>query len=340
MGNRAGAAALLAGLTLGVAGTAADIPQAQLNNGQLKVTINLPDRDRGFYRGTRFDWSGVIEEVEHRGHSYYGRWFQKTDAGVHDFEYRGAEIVAGPCTAITGPAEEFTAQGYEEAKPGGTFVKIGVGALRKAGDGGKYDNFHLYEMANPGRWSVRKGAGFVEFTHELRDAASGYAYLYRKVVRLTPGKPELAIEHSLKNTGQRPLKGSVYNHNFLFLDHQAPGPEVVITVPFQIVTERAATTGIAEVRGNQIVYLKMLEGEDRVHTVFSGFGNTAKDYDFRVENRKTGSGMRVTGDRPLVREALWSIRAVLSMEPFIAIDVAPGAEFTWKLVYEYYAGTR
>jgi hypothetical protein len=46
--------------------------------------------------------------------------------------------------------------------------------------------------------------------------------------------------------------------------------------------------------------------------------------------------MRIIGDRPLLRESLWSIRTVIAMEPFISIEVKPGEEFTWKTVYEYY----
>jgi hypothetical protein len=336
MGNET--AAVLLGLVLGM-GSAAEYPQMQLDNGQIKVTINLPDPAKGFYRATRFDWSGVIENVEYQGHSYYGRWFQKSDPGVYDFVYQGAEIVAGPCTAITGPAEEFSELGYNQGKPGGTFIKIGVGVLRKP-DGGNYDKFHLYEIADPGKWSIRTGADFVEFTQELRDAASGYAYVYRKVVRLTPGKPELTMEHSLKNTGRRAIQSRVYNHNFLFLDRQAPGPGVVITVPFQIQTSLPPDKNLAEVHGNQIAYVKTLQGEDRATTPVEGFGSTAKDYDIRVENRKTGAGVRVTADRPLESEALWSIRTVLAMEPFIAMNIAPGGEFAWKLTYEYYTTAR
>jgi hypothetical protein len=56
-----------------------------------------------------------------------------------------------------------------------------------------------------------------------------------------------------------------------------------------------------------------------------------------VENRTLGAGMRVTGDRPLASMALWSIRSVLAIEPFIAIAVEPGGEMTWEYTYSYYA---
>jgi hypothetical protein len=49
-----------------------------------------------------------------------------------------------------------------------------------------------------------------------------------------------------------------------------------------------------------------------------------------------GAGLKISTDRPLVRELLWSIRTVLAVEPYIAINVQPGAEFTWKNTVQYY----
>jgi len=42
------------------------------------------------------------------------------------------------------------------------------------------------------------------------------------------------------------------------------------------------------------------------------------------------------GDRPLSRLALWSIRTVLALEPFLALNIEPGAEYTWEYTYRYY----
>ena len=220
---------------------AADHPSADLDNGLLYLKLYLPDAKQGFYLGTRFDWSGVIYSLRFQNHDYYGPWFQRTDPGVHDFIYEGNDIVAGPCSAITGPADEFAPVGFDEAKPGSNFIKIGVGALRKV-DSSKYDNYRLYEIADGGDWSVAKTPESVEFTQRLSDAASGYGYFYSKTVRLTPGKPEMALQHSLKNTGQRAIHTTVYNHNFLTLDGQAPGPGLTIEVPFAIQSSKPFPT--------------------------------------------------------------------------------------------------
>jgi hypothetical protein len=314
---------------------AAELPQAEITNGQIQAKIYLPDAKNGYYRATRFDWSGVVYSLQYNGHDYYGPWFQKTDPSVHDFVYRGPDIVASPCTAITGPVDEFAPIGWDEAKPGGTFIKIGVGALRRP-DEGTYDNYRLYEIIDSGKRTIKNDRESIEFAQDLA-AASGYAYTYRKTLRLTDGRPEMVMEHSLKNTGSRAIRTRVYNHNFLVLDGQPPGPGFIITVPFQIQTRRPPTKELAEIRGNQIVYLKTLQNRDIVTTPLEGFTQSPKDNDIRIENNRLGVGMRITGDRPLSSESLWSIRAVLAMEPFVNVAIEPGNEFTWKSTYNYYA---
>jgi hypothetical protein len=323
--------------------SAGEFPQAQISNGEIRLKIYLPDAKEGFYRATRFDWSGMIYSLVYKDHEYYGPWFQRIDPSARDFTYDGADIVASPCTAAVGPAEEFVTDanlplGYGEAKPGGTFVKIGVGALRKPDDSA-YNHFHLYEIADPGKWSVRTAADAVEFTQELSDPSSGYGYVYRKTIKLVKGSAAMQIEHHLRNTGRKPIETNVYDHNFLRIDGQAPGPDYTITTPFQIKSNRPPGKDLAEIRGNQIVYLKTLANQDRVATPMQGFADRPGDYDVRIDNRKAGVGMRITADRPLQSESLWSIRAVLAVEPFIHIAAAPGQEFAWTMTYSYYTLT-
>jgi hypothetical protein len=317
---------------------ATEFPQTEISNGKLRVKLYLPDPKNGYYRGTRFDWSGVIASLEYEGHNYYGPWFDRIDPPVHDYIFKGAEVVAGACSAISGPVEEFqtndAALGWDDAKAGGTFIKIGVGALRKVG--ASYDAYTLYEIVDPGKWTVSQHPDSVEFTQELTDPSSGYGYVYRKIVRLIEGKPEMVLEHSLKNTGRRAIRSTVYNHNFLVLDKQPPGPDFSISVPFQIHPTQATDERLAKVQESRIVFAKALENEDVVEIPFRGFGDTPKDYDIRIDNPKVGAGMRIQGDRSLSFVNFWSMRNVLAMEPFIAMTIDPGQEFTWKVHYEYY----
>ena len=312
-----------------------DAPRAQIANGPIRAKVYLPDSRTGYYRGTRFDWSGVIYSLEYHGHQFYGPWFQQRDPQVRDFEYRGDAIAAGPASAITGPADEFAPVGFDDAAPGATFVKIGVGALRRP-DRNPYDHYRQYEIAVPGKWTIRKSGSAVEFTQELSDPGSHYGYRYRKSVRLEKGKPEMVLEHRLVNTGGVAIRTAVYNHNFLVLDGQGPGPGLTIEVPFEIRTPRPPGPELAAIRASRVVYLEKLKGRDTVAFPLEGFGAEAKDHEIRIESAAAKAGMRITCDRPLDRESLWSIRTVVAMEPFVAISVDPGKEFTWQTRYEYY----
>ncbi|HKD09094.1 MAG TPA: hypothetical protein VKB79_24540 [Bryobacteraceae bacterium] len=305
---------------------AAEPPEATITNGILKARLSLPDPQNGYYRATRFDWSGQIPDLEYKGHTYFGMWNPAPyDPKLHD--------------AIMGPVEEFLTHdeglGYSEAKPGGTFIKIGVGVIRKP-DEPKFQQFHTYEIVDNGKWTVTPHPDFIEFTQVVKDPSSGYAYEYTKIVRLVKGKPEMTLEHRLKNTGSKPIESDVYEHNFYMLDKQPTGPDVVVRFPFEVHAQRNFG-GLAETRGKEIVYPKELQARESAQDELSGFGSDVKDYDIAEENRKTGAGVRQTSDRPLTRIHYWSIRSTACPEAYIHMNIPPGKDFTWKIAYDFYA---
>ena len=312
-------------------------PQVTLSNGPLSMLVYLPDASQGFFRGTRFDWAGVVGRLEYANHVYYDRWFSKMDPNTRDWEVT-PEIIAGPNTAITGPVEEFQKPlGYDTAPAGGVFVKIGVGVLRKPSEeGAAYSAFRLYEIADAGvrRLDVKSNA--LTFTHDVAEPVSGYGYSYTKTIRLTADQPEFKLEHHLKNTGRHRIDTTVYNHNFLVLDGLTTGAGFFVKTPYEIVSPRPPNGALAEIRGRSVVYLADLTERQTVTTSLAGFGPTAADYDFRVEHTGAGAGVRITSDQPLASASLWSMRTTIAVEPFIAIGLEPGAEFNWTITYTYY----
>jgi hypothetical protein len=325
---------------------AAEPPEAAITNGVVRAKLYLPDVENGYYRGTRFDWSGSLSSLETNGHSYFGQWFPRYDPKLHD--------------SIPGPVEDYAPLNYDDAKPGETFVKIGIGVLKRT-DEQPYRFSNPYELLDNGKWSVRKGSDFVEFRHEVADPKSGYAYVYTKTVRLTPGKPQMTIEHNLKNTGAKAIATNVYNHGFFMLDSQPTGPDFTVTFPFEIKGARDMGE-LAAVKGNQVVYLKTLEetanasgapvaapagapagggrrggsGRQTASSPIQGFSTDPKDFDIRVENHKTGAGVRITGDRPLWRINFWSIRTTVCPEAYVEVKADPGKEASWRLIFDFY----
>ncbi len=295
-------------------------PEAEITNGLIHARLYLPDPGNGYYRGSRFDWSGVIADLEFKGHTYYGQWFSKYDPRMHD--------------AIMGPVEDFYPVGFDEAKPGESFLKIGIGILARP-DTSLYSIVPPYEILNPGKWKVKTKSDRVEFLHTLNDSL--YAYEYKKTIVLVKGKSEMFISHTLKNTGKKAIETSVYDHNFFMLDKQTTGPGFTITFPFNL-TGEGVKPDLAEIRGNQIVFIKELAKNEHVYyTSLLGYGDSAKDYDIKVENQNTGAGARITCDRPLSKLVFWSASTTVCPEPFIQIKVNPGESFSWRISYNYYS---
>ena len=336
-------------LALSISAVAQDFPKfptTNISNGQITAKIYLPDADKGFYRSTRFDWSGIIGSLKYKGHDFYEPWFYKIDYDAtergkpnYDFGYDEGGVVSAPFTAMAGPGEEFNtnrnALGFDEAKPGGTFIKIGVGIERKVDDS-KFDHSKTYEVVDHGKWTIKKAQESITFTQVLADPSSGYAYVYTKTVRLLPSQPVMVLEHTLKNTGSKAIDSTVYNHNMFTLDNTPPGPGLVVKFNFPLKAARPPDPAFAELRGNDLVYIKTLTGKDRVTSGLTGFGPTAADYDFKEENQKLGAGVRIQGDQPISSITLWSIRTVMAIEPYSTMHIEPGDTYKWSLKYTYY----
>jgi hypothetical protein len=303
----------------------AEFPEATIANGGVRAKLYLPDTVRGYYRATRFDWSGVVASLEYKGHNFFGVWFPKYDPKLHD--------------SISGPVEEFrtgdSGLGYASAKVGGTFIRIGVGTLRKPEEA-KFEQFKTYEIVDPGKWTVKTSGSTVTFTQTLRDPSSGYAYVYKKTVRLAAGSPRMTIEHSLRNTGTRTIETNVYSHNFYVIDGTPSGPDMHVKFPFELKAS-VPFRGPGGPVGKEMVYREELAANGPyVYGELVGFGATSKDFDIDVENAKTGAGVRLTGDRPLARVVFWSIRTVLSPEPYIEMKIEPGQTSRWALNYDFH----
>jgi len=296
-----------------ICAAAADFPQAEISAGQIRARLYLPDPENGYYRATRFDWAGVMPSLKYKDVEYFGQWFPRYDPKLHD--------------SIVGPVESFDPIGFDKAKPGGTFLRIGVGLLRRP-DEKPVNNFATYEIADGGKWTTRAARDHVELVHNLKDV-----YVYRKVVRLY--KDSLILEHSLKNTGKDPLETDVYNHDFYMIGGLPSGPAVTIQFPFEP-HARQDLKDMAAIHGKQLVYQRELVARESIFTEMDGFGAAPTDYDMRVENREAKAGVRQTSDRGISKLNFWSIRTTVCPEAYTHIRVEPGKEFHWKVVFSFY----
>lgn len=299
-----------------------EYPKIKLDNGIIQVSIYLPDATRGYYRGTRFDWSGIIERVDYAGHRFYAPLHTQHDPTGHDH--------------VSGPTEEFAMfnpMGFGEAKVGETFVKIGVGLLEKSADN-KYEFHGEYKIVRAGEWDIKFGSDWVSFVQNLQ-GERGWAYRYRKTIRLQPGRPELTIEHQLENSGKKTIDITHYNHNFTLIDNVPYGPDYNVEFPFTT-DEPIPVNNLAWFRNNQIVVDEPLQQESLKIQLFEG--EDPGSYNAaRVRNNKTGAAVEFRGDARITRMAFWAVDRAACPEPFIQINLIPGTTQEWSSHYRFSA---
>lgn len=301
-----------------------DHPHVFLQSGATQLLVFLPDARRGYYRAERFDWSGVIGCAAYRGHTYWGEWFPRYDPLLHD--------------SITGPVEEFRsadgAEGYSAAPPGGNFVKIGVGVLRKVSDA-PYRFADSYPIVDTGRWKVRVRKRSIVFQQRLM-APSGFSYLYTKRLVLSRDGSSLRLEHTLRNLGSRKIVTDVYDHDFYMLDGQPTGPGFVLHFPFTPAAESPLQPKAA-IRGQDIAYLEQVKPGETVASYLTGFDEHAQGYSLRLENTRLGVGVEQTADRPMSRLYLWSIHTTICPEAYLHLEISPGKSAHYSIAYRFLA---
>ena len=291
-------------------------PTTEISNHLIRAKIYLPDQEKGYYRATRFDRSGIIFSLEYKGHQFFGPWFDRYDPEIHD--------------AICGPVDEFAPSGFDAANIGDEFLKIGVGTLRKSTV--NYERFALHQFVNQGKWEIVQENSRIKFQHILESAS--FSYVYTKTLCLSDDKPVLTLHYSLKNTGIQSLESNVFNHNFFVIDRHVTGPDTKIRFPFMPEGNWRDPESPAVIHSNEIGFTRCLnKGETVFMENLQGF-NPNEPYRFHIENHATKAGVHIIGNRCPYRMVFWASHLTACPEAFIKLSVGPQEEFTWSNEYE------
>ncbi len=325
--NVARALPLLSGLLLVGCGTVSTADSAKyreltLSNEAMTVVIKLPTVEEGYRNGTRFDTSGLVSKVKVGRRNFLGHQFGCPDPWLH--------------SAAGGLAGEFTEPlGYDEAKVGDTFIKIGVGHLTRTIDK-PYKFWNKYELTKPGQWVISEEEHAVTFKQVLTDER-GWGYVYSKTVSIGEGNENtVTIRYELKNIGIRTIDTMHYCHNFIRIRGRTPGPDYKIELGFEVdKMDREMPADKARVDGNRIE-LKTVGAREAVYNKFTGFGKSADDNTFFIE-LDDGSSVRIKGDTPIARFDFFANAYAICPEAFIQIKLKPGDTKTWSNHYNFVA---
>ena len=322
----------------------------------LSATLFTPDAARGYYRSTRFDHGSMLGELLYDGHTLFPSTYWRRphdplwpESGVglaaewgcgEDGARCGAGWGAYPAGASNGVL------GYESAKAGEPFLKIGVGALVKGSCAGcdAQNNSDLYRFNSPYRfhgappeWRMVRAGGDVVLTHEAALPLGNYAYRLTRTYRAAGSS--VVIETVLENLGVHRITTPYYSHNFLSLD-ATPLGERSVALGLDVAVANFSDAPWAAPIGDYFrraaahtlrTYREVPAGA-KLKAVFrqpehGSRGGWTASYD-------GGPAIAATldGPRPLWAYNLYCERETLSAEPIQLVDIGPGERATLKLV--------
>lgn len=297
-------------------------PHAVLKSDSLSAWVFLPDAEEGFYRGGRFDWSGIVAQVEYQGTTFLTRYHE----GEHDPHLQDA---------VAGLVDEFGIHrplGYEQASPGETFLKIGVGELRRS-SGDPYDSFEAYEVVDPGTWTVESRGDRARFIQEIT-GPRGWGYRYTKEIMLDETQPVLISKRQLENIGTRKIETTHYNHHFIRINDRDVGSGYHLELPFVPRIEAVNQDGWMTIAGS-VAGLAHDPVPGVLWARLSGFSDMKTGEPFRVVERESGASVEIETDLPFVDFCLFATRRVFCPESFVSISLEPGEAMEWSSRYRF-----
>jgi hypothetical protein len=247
----------------------------------------------------------MIGAVEYGGHKFFGEYRVRPHDPTHTED-------------AVGPSAEFGMSDPPGYATGDTFLKIGVGRLRKPVEP-KYWFANRYEIVDHGRWRVTHGQEWMAFTQVLPGA-----YIYSKRIRLT--RAGFVLHHRLKNIGRQALVTDHYIHNFVVFDDQPVGTNHAVELPSPVATQTVRDT--VRIEGRAIRYLTEPRPDVGYRAELKPTPGNAATFTFG------GRQLSFRGNRRPTKMIFYGIGKAVCVEPFLDIHLNPGETITWDSAYE------
>jgi hypothetical protein len=285
----------------------------RLENEQLKLVVAGGD----YYLGNRFESAGMLVSAV-----FAGQECARSLVVPHDPTNDGAGC---------GTAEEFSeAVGYEQAKLGEPFLKVGVGLFEKDCDedfsfGGGY--FPLMRFG----WELVEQRRDRLTWRQVVDGPRGWGYEYVKTLKLAGEGAGFSIEHTLKNTGRHRIVTSQFSHNVFKLGAGPVGEDDSVTFAFPLSGKHIY--GSKAKMGQAGFSFSRFSGN--YFARLTGFA-TLEDCQALIRNRAYQIGLKIEGDFVPGKMFFYATDTCICPEFFKRIDLASDETASWTRRYTFF----
>ncbi len=271
-----------------------------------KVTVASPmTKCMGEY-GPRFDTLGAITNIRIDGVEFCAR-----EGLIDEFNIQAPH----------------SPPGFDEAKPGESFMKIGVGELVRPDDS-IYLFFHHYAVRKSAPVSIRRKKNELELKQMCR-TGNGWAYDYRKLIRIEPEEKTVTISYLLENTGRHAFVAEQYNHNWFNPGGGAVDKSYMLEHQFK--TSGEIPPGLRS-SGKSIG----ITGKITKPVYFpSDSPSSSEKNSFILKHSSTGRSVSSRGDFDLARFAFYADTTAVCPETFFRAEIKTGCSASWSRQYKF-----
>ncbi len=328
---------------------AADDPQPVhagtriLSSGGLLVEMGDPDSpDCRWNQGLRFSPVANVIQVQLNGREFC---YAPTSGGALGF-------MGGLPMEFDIGQESFQPDppGYNEGVNGSSFVKIGVGILRR--NSSPYNFSTSYPVVEPAQTSTTWDRDRARFVQTLSGTANGYSYRLEQDVIVKNDR--ILMHYVLANTGTKTFTTEQYLHNFLTFGQRNVGPNYRVYFPYDMTASPQVQQWEPPVfmligRGFQWVdnnpAMVSLENMILYTQTISSVPKTwiykPDDYlgpdSIAVEQSDLGQRVVIDSSLRSAYVGIWTTSYQVSPEQFVIITLAPGEHAAFTRTYKFSA---
>ena len=298
-----------------------------LSNEAISAEIRLPGSEP---ESERFDSSCVVSQVTLHGKHRFCQPEQLEEDRITCYGF-------GLC------AEFVMDETGKEARKGELFPKPGIGLLTQIEDGKPYDMWSHYQIQRfPKTWTF--GEDWIEFHEEPVPCRRISLDISR---RLQQDQNRLVLSTQIRNLGDRRVRFSEYQHNFVSIDDLRIGKGYCLEIPFdgtiadfpasfrrRSMYERIEDS-VVRVEGRKIFWTDGMEDLTYHKTTEEKDILSCGEYRWTLSHRNSEASVSETvGFRPW-RMVLWGIEHCICTEVYHLIEIAPGKTDRYSRVWQF-----
>ncbi|MBN1542432.1 hypothetical protein JW992_09825 [candidate division KSB1 bacterium] len=294
---------------------AQDWPKIELRSGDLELDLFKPNTDKGYYRGTRYDWGNQIAQIRYKGHTFFTQQPPKHDP-THADHGIGILWEFNPSVPLF-PSLRHTPD---------LLIRPGIGRIQ-------IDDDSRLSVAEPANWNVSNGQTWAIVENSLVHGKEG-GYFHGKRIRLMPPNT-VEIQSIVENIGREILEGELIIDYRFSIDHSPIDSDYLLRLAREIPLPEFDPQEWQVTEGT-IKVARPLKKSTSQSALVSDSPSEQVMAIFQLENSRAAMGVQVHCTLPAERLEIEATDRVMGPQSRHRFQIKSGQTLEWRTVLTFY----